>query len=403
MTAGREHIIIGGGIIGVCVALELATRGRDVVLLERGEVGGPSPMASSGVAARMFRSAYGADRRRTRLCSAALRRWGEYEDAAGETLIDRCGWVVFDAVAPEVRQRWPHYAQWPGPGFGTESAAVLRDEGLPHDWLTQDQLVERYPEIARNQYYDTALVDYTAGLVRADVAVRAISRLAARAGAEIREHEAVEELVFHNERVDRVITAKEQYRPTDSVILAAGCQNVVWSKPLQGVVRTVGERTLYLRPSDASRFRPDRFPVVGHFAFPTDRVGTVHVSPGGSLDYEIEVDPRRDELGDVVEDHAVSTAFVRDTRRILETWIPGLADAQVASQHRCYYPVTPHDDYLLFRRGNVVTLVACASGTGFKTAPVTAEIGVELALRADAEGLVHPHDQPAFRPENLAP
>ncbi len=57
MTAGREHIIIGGGIIGVCVALELATRGRDVVLLERGEVGGPSPMASSGVAARMFRSA----------------------------------------------------------------------------------------------------------------------------------------------------------------------------------------------------------------------------------------------------------------------------------------------------------------------------------------------------------
>jgi glycine/D-amino acid oxidase-like deaminating enzyme len=102
----------------------------------------------------------------------------------------------------------------------------------------------------------------------------------------------------------------------------------------------------------------------------------VHVSPGGAPEFEIEVDPSDSiKLDRLLPD----PVFVGSTREVMETWVPELALVPVTRLGRCFYPVTSHDDYLLYRRGNVVTLVGCASGTGFKTAPIVAAIGTELA------------------------
>jgi glycine/D-amino acid oxidase-like deaminating enzyme len=79
----RHHIVIGGGIVGVCVAYFLAARGRDVLLLEREELAAQFPVSSSGAPARMFRSAYGSDQRMTRLCTSSLEYWRYFEERSG--------------------------------------------------------------------------------------------------------------------------------------------------------------------------------------------------------------------------------------------------------------------------------------------------------------------------------
>ena len=48
LPARAEVVIVGGGVIGVSSAAHLATAGVDVVLLERGDLGGGSTVKSAG-------------------------------------------------------------------------------------------------------------------------------------------------------------------------------------------------------------------------------------------------------------------------------------------------------------------------------------------------------------------
>jgi glycine/D-amino acid oxidase-like deaminating enzyme len=77
---------------------------------------------------------------------------------------------------------------------------------------------------------------------------------------------------------------------------------------------------------------------------------------------------------------------MKQTREILDVWIPQLSSAEVVSQSRCFYPVTYNGRYQLHRTANVVTLIACSSGTGFKTAPMSARLGARMAMCNDIDG-----------------
>ncbi len=49
MPATSEIVIVGGGVIGCGIAYELARRGMQVTLVERGEIGGEASLASAGI------------------------------------------------------------------------------------------------------------------------------------------------------------------------------------------------------------------------------------------------------------------------------------------------------------------------------------------------------------------
>ncbi len=51
MTTKVDHLIIGGGVIGVCVAYFLAEAGRSVTLLEKGDIAGGSSYGNAGLIA----------------------------------------------------------------------------------------------------------------------------------------------------------------------------------------------------------------------------------------------------------------------------------------------------------------------------------------------------------------
>jgi sarcosine oxidase len=95
-------IVIGAGICGLAAAYELARRGEEVVVLERGEVGGEQ---SAGLG-RIFRIAHG----QARLCALALEAregWRRWERELGVHLLGDEGLVVASpraAIAPAMRE-----------------------------------------------------------------------------------------------------------------------------------------------------------------------------------------------------------------------------------------------------------------------------------------------------------
>ena len=90
MTTHLDTVVIGGGAMGSAAAWALASRGREVTLLEQfspGHLNG----ASHG-ATRNFNPGY-ADPDYVAMLAEAVRLWGELEADGGERLLARTGVV----------------------------------------------------------------------------------------------------------------------------------------------------------------------------------------------------------------------------------------------------------------------------------------------------------------------
>lgn len=126
-----ELIIIGGGVIGLSTALELASRGVEVTLLDRQATGREASWAGAGILPPGH--AGKPEDPRVELCCATNRLWPDLsEQLRDETGIDngfaRCGGIAFspDGDAPSLEQEM---ADWHAIGV---SAQRLSPEEL-HD------------------------------------------------------------------------------------------------------------------------------------------------------------------------------------------------------------------------------------------------------------------------------
>jgi glycine/D-amino acid oxidase-like deaminating enzyme len=142
-------VVVGAGICGLAAAYELARRGAEVVVLDRGEPGG----AQSAGFARIFRVAHG----RARLCALALearkgwRRWGR---ELGEHLLGEEGLVVAE----------------PRPA----TADAMREAGAAFRELSTRDIGVRIP-FAAGDAWERAILDPAAGSIRVQRAIRALA------------------------------------------------------------------------------------------------------------------------------------------------------------------------------------------------------------------------------------
>ncbi|MCC7320224.1 MAG: FAD-binding oxidoreductase [Rubellimicrobium sp.] len=88
--------VLGAGIVGVCVAIHLAERGRSVVLIDRGEAGGGTSFGNAGLIQREGVAPYAFPR--------SLLRLARY---AGNRQIDmRFAWSALPALAGPLARYW---------------------------------------------------------------------------------------------------------------------------------------------------------------------------------------------------------------------------------------------------------------------------------------------------------
>ena len=218
--------VIGGGIVGVSTALELAERGIDVVLLEKGEIGAEQSGRNWGWCRQM-----GRDPREIPLVLESLRLWGGMNERIGaETGFMQSGIVYLCETDAQLAAREKWYVENAKP-FGLGSRMVSGKEAA-----------SLMPGSARQ--WKGALYTSADGRAEPFKATAAMALAARRKGAKIFTNCAARGLERSAGRVSAVITEKGTIA-CDTVVLAGGawsrrfCHNAGIELPQLGVISSV--------------------------------------------------------------------------------------------------------------------------------------------------------------------
>jgi glycine/D-amino acid oxidase-like deaminating enzyme len=230
--------IIGGGIIGLGTALELAERGIDVVLLEKGQIGAEQSSRNWGWCRQM-----GRDAREIPLVLESLKLWrGLNERVGAETGFRQCGIVYLCETDAELAAKEKWYVENARP-FGLDTRLVSGAEA--------EQL-----QPGSSRRWKGALYTSADGRAEPFIAAPVIARAAQRRGAKIFTHCAVRGLETAAGRIAGVVTEKGAIA-CDTVVLAGGawsrrfCHNIGIEFPQLSVVNSV----LRTEPIDAGLTR----------------------------------------------------------------------------------------------------------------------------------------------------
>src|SRR6195256_5341831 len=102
-------VIIGGGIVGVCTALELAERGVDVALIEKGRIAGEQSSRNWGWCRQQ-----GRDKAEIPLIKESLAIWGRLQEQIGADPGSRRHGILYltrDPVELAGWERWLEHAR----------------------------------------------------------------------------------------------------------------------------------------------------------------------------------------------------------------------------------------------------------------------------------------------------
>jgi len=284
-----DVVIIGGGIIGVSTALFLAERGVDVVLCEKGVLGGEQSSRNWGWVRVM-----GRDRREIPLAIEALKIWdGLDARVGGETGFRRSGILYISETETDIANR----DAW---------LKLAKAHGLDTRQIGSDETAALVPGAA--QRYKGAL--YTPSDARAEPqkAVPAISAGARRAGASILTGCAVRGIEKSAGRISAVITEKGRIE-TSAVVLAGGAWSRLICKGLDIRLPQLKVRNSVLRTSPVSG-GPDGAGATATFAYRKRLDGGYTIANGGinmhalvpdSFAFFRDFQPARKAEGDAVQ------------------------------------------------------------------------------------------------------
>lgn len=255
-----DVVVIGGGIIGVSTALFLAERGVDVVLCEKGVLGGEQSSRNWGWVRVM-----GRDRREIPLAIEALKIWdGLDARISGSTGFRRSGILYISENETDIanRDRWLKLAQ---------------AHGLDTRQIGPDETATLMPGAAVR--YKGAL--YTPSDARAEPqkAVPAIAAGARRAGARIVTACAVRGIEKSGGRISAVITEKGRIK-TSAVVLAGGAWSRLFCKGLDIRLPQLKVRNSVLRTSPVPG-GPEGASATGSYAYRKRLDGGYTIANGG--------------------------------------------------------------------------------------------------------------------------
>ena len=206
LPARASVVVIGGGIIGTSAALALAQKGVDVVLCEKGQIGGEQSSRNWGWVRKM-----GRDSREMPLIVEALRMWERLnETVEAETGFRQAGTLFISDDEKELAER----AKW---------LDIARPYQLDTRLLTSDELADLMPGATRK--FKGALYTKSDGRAEPQKAAPAIANAARRKGAKVFTNCAVRGVETSAGKVSGVVTEKGRIA-CDAVIMAGG----VWSR-----------------------------------------------------------------------------------------------------------------------------------------------------------------------------
>jgi sarcosine oxidase len=349
-------VVIGGGVVGLAAAWHLQRLGcGPVAVVERSHVGHGG--GSSHGSARMTRSTY------TSAAYAGLMRhvrddeWPRLERAAGVTLVRAADVVFFGPDRATLR------------GY----AAAVEAAGVAVERLSPDEARRRFPALRITDEAEI-LHDRTGGTIAAAETIRALHRLVASAGADVREETRVR-AIDRTGDVIRIVSDRGTLH-TDRVVIAAGAWLPGLVPAARDALTVVPQTVAYVQLAEPASTLPSwvyfggdpagplyGLPEVGSDAFKVGR----HVTRGAGVDPDQPVDAvpgEAEALRDQLE-HIVSVPV-----------------RELVGSEPCLYTMTSTEDFIIdtWPGDPRVAFASACSGHGFKFAPLTGRILAELVV-----------------------
>jgi glycine/D-amino acid oxidase-like deaminating enzyme len=393
--------IIGGGIIGVCTAWQLAKQGVSVAVFEKGAVANEQSCRNWG-----FCRQQGRDLNELPLIKESMALWRDMDEAINE----RSGFqTVGSLYLAKDDEAAGSYERW------LQSAA---DYGLDTCLINTAQVKELFPGLKHP--WPAALYTPSDGRAEPFMAVPAIARAAQNAGATIHQQTAVRGIETEAGNVSSVVTENGVVKAT-SIVLAGGA----WSRLFLGsigqtfpqltvcsaVMRTapikdIGQATLW-GPGFATRRRqdggytiangsvsivdivPDSFRFMKQFrsALVAERRG-LRFRIGGRFVKQL-LTPTKWSLDKAspfekirVYDPSPDRRMLAEAVQNLQTHIPDLAAAEIKQSWAGYIDVTPDAVPVISPIPDLsgMFLATGFSGHGFGIGPGAGKLMAELVL-----------------------
>lgn len=397
MAQSPDAVVVGAGIIGAAIALELGRRGRHVIVVDKGDaVGGGSTSASSSIIRFNYSTLDG--------CIAsweAMHQWADWANHLG----------VLDGPAAKFYRTGMLVVAPPDEGFATV-VGHFDTAGIPHELLDAAAVHQRFPALDVGSYApprlpdDPAFFDDANGEIGAlyqpdagfiddpQLAAQNLMNAARHVGATVRLRSEVVDVLRDGDRCEGVELAGGERISAPIVVNAAG----PWSSALTrraGADVDMRITTKPLRQTIASCDAPEGFRVNDGGAVMADMdLGAYgRPQPGGSYiigGVEAACDPLEwvDEPGadDLAPDPMLFEALAyRTARRLPALGVPHRPRGLVS-----YYDVA--DDWTpIYDRSCVdgFYLAVGTSGNQFKNGPIAGEM---MAAVIEAVESGHDHD-----------
>ncbi|WP_260982458.1 FAD-dependent oxidoreductase [Arthrobacter sp. U41] len=375
-TQHLDTVVIGGGAMGSAAAWALASRGRDVTLLEQFSPGHRNG-ASHG-ATRNFNPGY-ADPDYVAMLAEAVRLWDELATDGGERLLARTG-VVNHGTDPRLG----------------DVRNALRGAGLRAEFLPAAEAAERWRGIRFDQ---EVLHMPDGGQLNPDAALPVMQRLAADRGADIRHRVTVLDVAVADDGVRLTLDAggRTEVLTARQAVVTAGA----WTAKLLGGRVSLPRLTVTqeqpahfaIRDEDALwpgfNHVPGQGPEFAGWYSPVYGMQT----PGEGIKAGWHgvgpvVDPDR-------RSFTPEPAQMAALQRYARTWLPGV-DADSLTDISCTYTTTTDENFVLDRIGPLV-IGAGFSGHGFKFTPVVGRILADLATGEGAAPAIFSASRPGVR------
>jgi sarcosine oxidase subunit beta len=369
-------VIVGGGVIGTSAAFHLAEAGIEVVLLERGQLGGGSTSRAAGGVRTQFSDALNVE-----IAQRSMDAFRDFGRRPGwEIELKQVGYLFVLSRESDVEEF-------------ERSVGIQQERGLDSRMLTADEVRELSPMVEGDDILAGAFSPGD-GHATPEGVVQGYASAARALGAEIRVSCEVLDITRSRDEITAVVTDQGTVR-TGTVICAAGA----WSErcgAMVGVELPVTPLRRQVLFTEAIDGLPPHLPFTidfeSSFYFHREGPGLLmgmsdpHEQPGFSTETTEDWIPA---LMDVVRRRA-----------------PRIADAGIRGGWAGLYEMTPDHNAIIGEAPGVGRFLYATgfSGHGFLQAPAVGEILRDLVLRrptfADISPLsVERFDAAALRPE----
>ena len=377
MAATADVVVVGGGVMGTSIALQLARRraGR-VVLCEKSHVASGPTGRSSALLRRHYSIELYA-----RMAARSFELYSNFEELTGRPAeITRCGLVM--AVGPE-----------DAPAL-RETVAMMQRLGVKVEEVAARDLPRVVPGLSVDGLGAAAWETDTGYGDPASVS-QAYAARARELGVEIRQDTHVSGFTVSGGRISGVRTSAGDLS-TSTVVNAAGPWGAALSRAVGVDLPIVASRQqlVILRPrADATVTRPVLVDMVDRAYYRPETGGLVLVGTRNRAGVSAPVDP--DAFSERVDPDRVAWTAEAAARRF-----PAFADAEAVGGYASVYDLTPDLHFVIERSPKVPGLVHALgfSGHGFKHSPVVGEMVAELVI----DGRVSVVDATPFSSERFA-